>query len=144
MFFLSGKSLKNLTSIFLPSVIFVSLKTLKGKSKSSHDLLKDDPRLSSVPAVKYVLNTLAYMQCSCLVLTKKTHNSALTGRKARNQEMQLRYGGQNPNIYFHYLCSVFGSDHKFEHVLTREVTSLMVTLKRAMQMKSMTLRAGRR
>uniref|UniRef100_A0A3Q3LB75 Spliceosome-associated protein CWC27 homolog n=1 Tax=Mastacembelus armatus TaxID=205130 RepID=A0A3Q3LB75_9TELE len=25
--------------------------TLKGKSKSSHDLLKDDPRLSSVPAV---------------------------------------------------------------------------------------------
>ncbi|XP_005802512.1 peptidyl-prolyl cis-trans isomerase CWC27 homolog [Xiphophorus maculatus] len=26
--------------------------TLKGKSKSSHDLLKDDPRLSSVPAVK--------------------------------------------------------------------------------------------
>uniref|UniRef100_H2VCZ9 Spliceosome-associated protein CWC27 homolog n=1 Tax=Takifugu rubripes TaxID=31033 RepID=H2VCZ9_TAKRU len=27
--------------------------TLKGKSKSSHDLLKDDPRLSSVPAVKY-------------------------------------------------------------------------------------------
>uniref|UniRef100_A0A674N7C2 Spliceosome-associated protein CWC27 homolog n=1 Tax=Takifugu rubripes TaxID=31033 RepID=A0A674N7C2_TAKRU len=35
--------------------------TLKGKSKSSHDLLKDDPRLSSVPAVKYVLNTLAYM-----------------------------------------------------------------------------------
>uniref|UniRef100_A0A671WUZ4 Spliceosome-associated protein CWC27 homolog n=1 Tax=Sparus aurata TaxID=8175 RepID=A0A671WUZ4_SPAAU len=29
--------------------------TFKGKSKSSHDLLKDDPRLSSVPAVdKYV------------------------------------------------------------------------------------------
>ncbi|CAL8317271.1 unnamed protein product [Lota lota] len=29
--------------------------TLKGKGKSSHDLLKDDPRLSSVPAVdKYV------------------------------------------------------------------------------------------
>ncbi|KAM9841274.1 spliceosome-associated protein CWC27 homolog isoform 2-T2 [Aulostomus maculatus] len=26
--------------------------TLKGKSKSSHDLLKDDPRLSSVPAVE--------------------------------------------------------------------------------------------
>ncbi|XP_069483446.1 spliceosome-associated protein CWC27 homolog [Ambystoma mexicanum] len=26
--------------------------TMKGKSKSSHDLLKDDPRLSSVPAVK--------------------------------------------------------------------------------------------
>lgn len=26
--------------------------TLRGKSKSSHDLLKDDPRLSSVPAVK--------------------------------------------------------------------------------------------
>uniref|UniRef100_A0A8C9Z8C2 Spliceosome-associated protein CWC27 homolog n=1 Tax=Sander lucioperca TaxID=283035 RepID=A0A8C9Z8C2_SANLU len=30
---------------------FVFLQTLKGKSKSSHDLLKDDPRLSSVPAV---------------------------------------------------------------------------------------------
>ncbi|KAM9307305.1 spliceosome-associated protein CWC27 homolog [Pholidichthys leucotaenia] len=28
--------------------------TLKGKSKSSHDLLKDDPRLSSVPAVDKV------------------------------------------------------------------------------------------
>lgn len=28
---------------------------MKGKSKSSHDLLKDDPRLSTVPAVnKYV------------------------------------------------------------------------------------------
>ncbi|CAI9590235.1 unnamed protein product, partial [Staurois parvus] len=26
--------------------------TMKGKSKSSHDLLKDDPRLSSVPAVE--------------------------------------------------------------------------------------------
>ncbi|XP_061118966.1 spliceosome-associated protein CWC27 homolog [Conger conger] len=26
-------------------------KTMKGKSKSSHDLLKDDPRLSSVPAI---------------------------------------------------------------------------------------------
>uniref|UniRef100_A0A3P9PZA7 Spliceosome-associated protein CWC27 homolog n=1 Tax=Poecilia reticulata TaxID=8081 RepID=A0A3P9PZA7_POERE len=32
--------------------------TLKGKSKSSHDLLKDDPRLSSVPAVKYVHETI--------------------------------------------------------------------------------------
>lgn len=84
------------------------------------------------------------MQCSWLVLTKKTHNSALTGRKGRNQEILLRYGGQNPNIYFHYLCSFFGSHHKFEHVLAREVTSLMVTLRRAMQMKSMTLRAGRR
>lgn len=28
------------------------IETMKGKSKSSHDLLKDDPRLSSVPAVK--------------------------------------------------------------------------------------------
>ncbi|TNN39413.1 Peptidyl-prolyl cis-trans isomerase CWC27 [Liparis tanakae] len=29
----------------------LATQTLKGKSKSSHDLLKDDPRLSSVPAV---------------------------------------------------------------------------------------------
>lgn len=30
---------------------------MKGKSKSSHDLLKDDPRLSAVPAVnKYVID----------------------------------------------------------------------------------------
>ncbi|NXQ20592.1 CWC27 protein, partial [Peucedramus taeniatus] len=30
--------------------------SMKGKSKSSHDLLKDDPHLSSVPAVKRVTN----------------------------------------------------------------------------------------
>ncbi|KAM8961848.1 spliceosome-associated protein CWC27 homolog isoform 2-T2 [Pelodytes ibericus] len=31
--------------------------TMKGKSKSSHDLLKDDPRLSSVPAIDRVKNS---------------------------------------------------------------------------------------
>ncbi|CAG05276.1 unnamed protein product [Tetraodon nigroviridis] len=63
--------------------------TLKGKSKSSHDLLKDDPRLSSVPAVKkYVLNTLVFFWYFCLVLTK-THNSASIGRKGRNRAMPL-------------------------------------------------------
>lgn len=31
---------------------FFFLQSMKGKSKSSHDLLKDDPHLSSVPAVK--------------------------------------------------------------------------------------------
>uniref|UniRef100_A0A7N6AQS1 Spliceosome-associated protein CWC27 homolog n=1 Tax=Anabas testudineus TaxID=64144 RepID=A0A7N6AQS1_ANATE len=35
---------------FSSSSAFCALSTLKGKSKSSHDLLKDDPRLSSVPA----------------------------------------------------------------------------------------------
>lgn len=34
---------------------------MKGKSKSSHDLLKDDPHLSSVPAVA----RLVWVPCSC-------------------------------------------------------------------------------
>lgn len=34
------------------SCVFFFKQSMKGKSKSSHDLLKDDPQLSSVPAVK--------------------------------------------------------------------------------------------
>lgn len=42
------------------------------------------------------------------------------------------------------LCSTVGRDHKIQHVLNRQMTSLMVMLKMAMQMKSMTQRAERR
>lgn len=52
-------TLKNITKQLNESLtIVVFPQTFKGKSKSSHDLLKDDPRLSSVPAVnKCVLMT---------------------------------------------------------------------------------------
>lgn len=119
------------------------LQTLKGKSKSSHDLLKDDPRLSSVPAVnKYVLNTLAYMQCCCHILTKSFwFNRKKKGKKSGDAAGVWR--AKSGHFHFHYLCSIFGSNHKLEHVLNRQMTSLMVMLKRVMQMKSMTPRAGR-
>lgn len=42
------------------------------------------------------------------------------------------------------LCSIVGRDHKIQHVLNRQMASLMVMLKMAMQMKSMTQRAERR
>lgn len=42
------------------------------------------------------------------------------------------------------LCSIVDRDHKIQHVLNRQMTSLMVMLKMAMQMKSMTQRAERR
>uniref|UniRef100_A0A674PAR6 Spliceosome-associated protein CWC27 homolog n=1 Tax=Takifugu rubripes TaxID=31033 RepID=A0A674PAR6_TAKRU len=71
--------------------------TLKGKSKSSHDLLKDDPRLSSVPAVKYVLNTLAYMHDS--PLEKKPSSEAvaeyLEGRKQYDGLRKQKQKGSN-------------------------------------------------
>lgn len=45
---------------------------MKGKSKSSHDLLKDDPHLSSVPAVKRLVCDFQFLKqfpftLSCLL-----------------------------------------------------------------------------
>ncbi|XP_016121067.1 peptidyl-prolyl cis-trans isomerase CWC27 homolog, partial [Sinocyclocheilus grahami] len=53
-FFTLGRAdeLNNKHTIFgKRSCIHPFLQTMKGKSKSSHDLLKDDPKLSSVPVV---------------------------------------------------------------------------------------------
>lgn len=81
------------------------LQTLKGKSKSSHDLLKDDPRLSAVPAVnKYVID--ASTCCSpplslqsCLIL----HSSLLKKGKRRKRQLLV------PTRYVKIFVGVFNS-----------------------------------
>uniref|UniRef100_A0AAQ5XG79 Spliceosome-associated protein CWC27 homolog n=1 Tax=Amphiprion ocellaris TaxID=80972 RepID=A0AAQ5XG79_AMPOC len=56
--------------------------TFKGKSKSSHDLLKDDPRLSSVPAVdKYVQQRIHYDELRKEVRQLKKELQAIKQRK---------------------------------------------------------------
>ena len=55
---------------------------------------------------KYVLNILVFIWYSCLFLTK-THNSAIIGRKRRNQAIQLRYVGQNPEMVTLIICALW-------------------------------------
>ena len=43
--------------------------SMKGKSKSSHDLLKDDPHLSSVPAVERIMNKQIRFEGFCEEIT---------------------------------------------------------------------------
>uniref|UniRef100_A0A8C9R2X5 Spliceosome-associated protein CWC27 homolog n=1 Tax=Scleropages formosus TaxID=113540 RepID=A0A8C9R2X5_SCLFO len=58
----------------LVALVF-SLQTMKGKSKSSHDLLKDDPRLSSVP--KWLSVNFLTSEMMCFAAKR---NSAVTIR----------------------------------------------------------------
>lgn len=69
----------------------VLLQTLKGKSKSSHDLLKDDPRLSAVPAVnKYVID--ASTCCSSSLVTAILSYPAFLFIKQRKKKRKTAAG----------------------------------------------------
>ncbi|TMS08128.1 Spliceosome-associated protein CWC27-like protein [Larimichthys crocea] len=69
--------------------------TLKGKSKSSHDLLKDDPRLSSVPAVDN--RTKKSKATSKTTRTRMKSTTRRRGEKMRelvSKKLQKEKGGE--------------------------------------------------
>uniref|UniRef100_A0A4W4FG71 Spliceosome-associated protein CWC27 homolog n=1 Tax=Electrophorus electricus TaxID=8005 RepID=A0A4W4FG71_ELEEL len=60
--------------------------TMKGKSKSSHDLLKDDPKLSSVPAVERYLILLFLIHSEELRKEVRQLKKELLALKQRKEE----------------------------------------------------------
>uniref|UniRef100_A0A8C9F6G7 Peptidyl-prolyl cis-trans isomerase n=1 Tax=Pavo cristatus TaxID=9049 RepID=A0A8C9F6G7_PAVCR len=91
------------------SVNDAEVNSMKGKSKSSHDLLKDDPHLSSVPAVKRLIQVFhipeqIYFQdvrpdtvilILCLSLFKKVRNALLDWTKCSSNPLSLLLSTSN-------------------------------------------------
>lgn len=74
---------------------------MKGKSKSSHDLLKDDPRLSAVPAVnKYLTNAFTCV-CPLSLLALLSDPTFLYLQKGKRRERQ-------PQVAMKYVKTLLG------------------------------------
>ncbi|NWU68236.1 CWC27 protein, partial [Pterocles burchelli] len=66
--------------------------SMKGRSKSSHDLLKDDPRLSSVPAVKRLICDLRFPEQMYMQDEEEQDEDAdrVEGEAASNERFQMK------------------------------------------------------
>ncbi|NXR34958.1 CWC27 protein, partial [Zosterops hypoxanthus] len=67
--------------------------TMKGKSKSSHDLLKDDPHLSSVPAVKRLICDFQFLEKIYLQYDEEEHDGdadSVEDEAASNERSQMK------------------------------------------------------
>ncbi|NXG71072.1 CWC27 protein, partial [Baryphthengus martii] len=67
--------------------------SMKGKSKSSHDLLKDDPHLSSVPAVKRLIWDFSFPEQVYFQDEEEEHDEdadSVEGEAASNDRFQIK------------------------------------------------------
>ncbi|NXX59514.1 CWC27 protein, partial [Scopus umbretta] len=67
--------------------------SMKGKSKSSHDLLKDDPHLSSVPAVKRLVHDFQFPEQICFQDEEEECDEdadSIEGEAASNERFQIK------------------------------------------------------
>ncbi|NXT90927.1 CWC27 protein, partial [Anhinga rufa] len=67
--------------------------SMKGKSKSSHDLLKDDPHLSSVPAVKRLICDFQFPEQIYFQDEEEEHDEdadSVEGEAASNERFQIK------------------------------------------------------
>ncbi|NXE44683.1 CWC27 protein, partial [Casuarius casuarius] len=67
--------------------------SMKGKSKSSHDLLKDDPHLSSVPAVKRLIHNFQFPEQIYFQNEEEEHNEdtdSAEGEVTSNERFQMK------------------------------------------------------
>ncbi|NXX37306.1 CWC27 protein, partial [Nicator chloris] len=64
---------------------------MKGKSKSSHDLLKDDPHLSSVPAVKRLICDFQFLGQIYFQYDEEEHDAdSVEDEAASNERFQIK------------------------------------------------------
>ncbi|NXR63824.1 CWC27 protein, partial [Rhadina sibilatrix] len=66
---------------------------MKGKSKSSHDLLKDDPHLSSVPAVKRLICDFQFLEQIYFQYDEEEHDEdadSVEDEAASNERFQIK------------------------------------------------------